>query len=363
MSFTTTPRLGLVKPTPGTGEGVNVQTQINDAWTLIDGVIGATICTSGTRPSAPFHGQFIRETDTREVRVWNATQAHWDQILTEFNGGVTVCTESTRPGSPTDGQMILETDTERMYMYNGGSWRQIFAQGSPYWTAGMGATAALQVYTPGLASMNRAISTRGAADTTDDRWCVDYDGSMQWGVGTSAMDVGLSRGGAGYLEVNGGLSANGVAAPQRAFNSGNPTWTGSTTYTNSPGGGGNLFGVTFVAPPSGTVMVTVEGWVGNNSTTIGRRAYLGFEVRSGSSIGSGTLTGGAVSDDRAGVSNIPNAGAAGFKYAYICVNDLFFGLTPGSTYNVTTLVRIDNAADTGAAFKRKILVMPSVIVG
>lgn len=81
MSTTSTTRLGIVKPTPGTGEPVNLQTQINDSWDKIDSAIGATICTSSTRPASPFHGQFIRETDTRKLYVWNATQSAWDLVM------------------------------------------------------------------------------------------------------------------------------------------------------------------------------------------------------------------------------------------------------------------------------------------
>ena len=80
MSSTATSRLGIIKPTPGTGEPVNLQTQINDSWDKVDAAISSTVCTSGTRPSVPFDGQIIRETDTRRVYIWNATQSAWDEI-------------------------------------------------------------------------------------------------------------------------------------------------------------------------------------------------------------------------------------------------------------------------------------------
>lgn len=81
MATTLTTRLAMVKPTPGTGELVNVATQLNTSLDKIDSVIGATICTSATRPATPFDGQLIRETDTRRMYMWNATQVAWDQIL------------------------------------------------------------------------------------------------------------------------------------------------------------------------------------------------------------------------------------------------------------------------------------------
>lgn len=80
MSTSSTSRLGLIKPNPGTGEPVNVA-HLNNAFDKIDSVVGATICTSATRPANPFHGQIIRETDTRAIRIWNATQSTWDTII------------------------------------------------------------------------------------------------------------------------------------------------------------------------------------------------------------------------------------------------------------------------------------------
>lgn len=108
MSSTTTTRLGIIKPTPGTGEPVNLQTQINDSWDKIDASIGATICTAATRPASPFHGQFIRETDTRRLYVWNATQSAWDQIMTpggSFTGNVTMTGNLTMTGHIIDGTL------------------------------------------------------------------------------------------------------------------------------------------------------------------------------------------------------------------------------------------------------------------
>jgi len=105
MSATLTTRLGIIKPTPGTGEPVNLQTQINDSWDKIDSSIGATICTSGTRPSVPFHGQLIRETDTRRMYVWNATQSAWDQIMSaggSFASNMTMSGNLTMTGNIID---------------------------------------------------------------------------------------------------------------------------------------------------------------------------------------------------------------------------------------------------------------------
>lgn len=85
MTASRTARLGLDKPNPGTGENVNVAS-INASFDKIDAAIGATEVTSGARPTSPFRNQFIRETDTRRLYVWNPTQNNWDQVLIDFTG-------------------------------------------------------------------------------------------------------------------------------------------------------------------------------------------------------------------------------------------------------------------------------------
>lgn len=84
MSASTTSRLQLVKPDPGTSELVNVATQVNASMDKIDAAVGAGAngITSGTRPNPAFANQLIRETDTRRMYVWNPTQSIWDQVLT-----------------------------------------------------------------------------------------------------------------------------------------------------------------------------------------------------------------------------------------------------------------------------------------
>lgn len=82
MSASATSRLGLIKPNPGTGEPVNVATQINASLDKIDAAIGAEPVLSTSLPPSPYHGKFVRATDTRRVFLWNATDGSWDEILT-----------------------------------------------------------------------------------------------------------------------------------------------------------------------------------------------------------------------------------------------------------------------------------------
>lgn len=69
---TTTPRLGLYKAA-GSGELVDVETQVNAAFDKVDEAIGARVVTSGTRPTSPYTGQIIFESDTGYTYLWNGT--------------------------------------------------------------------------------------------------------------------------------------------------------------------------------------------------------------------------------------------------------------------------------------------------
>lgn len=77
---TSTTRLALRKPDPDpvTGDNVNVVTDINQSMDKIDGNIGFTVCTSGTRPGSPWDGQPIYETDTNKFRAW--VESAWTDI-------------------------------------------------------------------------------------------------------------------------------------------------------------------------------------------------------------------------------------------------------------------------------------------
>ena len=112
---TTTSRLGLNKP--DTSDLVDIAV-LNQNADKLDAAAGATICTSSTRPTAPFNGQIIFETNTNSTLVYKAATSSWTIL-----GGVYICTSGTRPGLPYEGQQILETDTKKEYTYVSGAWQ------------------------------------------------------------------------------------------------------------------------------------------------------------------------------------------------------------------------------------------------
>lgn len=156
MDFTTRLSLNKPNPDPVTGDVVDVA-KLNENFDKLDSVIGAMPVTSGTRPATPFHGQFIRETDTRRFYAWNATQSAWDQLFSA----------STRARSPMD----IERDTAGQTFYNG--------------------------YLTGEA--NPRMTIRG-------------DGMFLIGPGNAAQDVNLYRRAANHLGTDDSFQAGGFCS-------------------------------------------------------------------------------------------------------------------------------------------------------
>jgi hypothetical protein len=73
---TNTTRLGLIKP--AYTDPVDVA-DLNNNMDDIDSAVGATICTSTTRPGTPFSGQLIFETNTDKFLVW--TGSVWEESV------------------------------------------------------------------------------------------------------------------------------------------------------------------------------------------------------------------------------------------------------------------------------------------
>lgn len=159
MASTTTTRLALVKPTAGTAEPVNVTTQLDNNWDAIDAAIGLTVCTSSTRPSSPFTGQWI-----------------------------------------------FETDTGRTYFWNASVWRQVPTFGVASTHGITGSAAPFRLDTTSTTTGNRAMAFRKSG-TSNDSYLVDFDGNMQWAPndGSAGADTNLYRSAANTLKTDDNL--------------------------------------------------------------------------------------------------------------------------------------------------------------
>ena len=75
-----------------------------------------------------------------------------------------VCTSTTRPSSPYDGQVIYETDTDATKVWNGASWVDLYTVSSATWTS----------FTPTWSNLTVGNGTVTAAYTTFGKTCTFY---------------------------------------------------------------------------------------------------------------------------------------------------------------------------------------------
>lgn len=190
MPETPTPRLGLYRTKSDGSENVNVLTDLNNNLDKLDTYAGfvsvpnqaARLATTG------FVGLAVRQTDTGTFHVLTAlpatSAANWTQLLTP--GG-----DFGRIGSG-----VVPAAVRQVHVSNGAT----------------GPDGAVLLETTTTALANRALSLRGSGDT-EDRFEIDYDGTMQWGPGGSGgLDAKLSRTAAGVLTATGRLISNAPGA-------------------------------------------------------------------------------------------------------------------------------------------------------
>lgn len=143
-----------------------------------------------------------------DVAIFNANADKIDSIA-----GFTDCTSTTRPSTPFTGQGIRESDTGALLVSNGSSpasasWGYIHGTGGFTTLGATGATAALRIQTTGTISGNRVIDFRKSGDANA-CFISDFDGRMQWGPGASAgPDVNLYRASSGVLKTDQTINAN-----------------------------------------------------------------------------------------------------------------------------------------------------------
>ena len=109
---------GLITP----DEQVDID-KINDNMKKIDTAIGFVVCTSGTRPSTPFTGQTIIETDTRNTMYW--TGARWAPMDTLPNAASATIRDVLYP-TPVSGNQVFRTDLGvggLAQVYSGTGWK------------------------------------------------------------------------------------------------------------------------------------------------------------------------------------------------------------------------------------------------
>lgn len=116
------------------------------------------------------------------------------------------------------------------------------------------------------------------------------------------------------------------------------SFTATLTSSTAPG-------VVFVAPPSGRVIV---GWHSNLvNTTSGQEARVGWELRVGGTIGSGSVVVAATDVRSLRIKGASTTNDVAFGSTYLVT-----ALTPGSTYNVRQMYRVSSGT---GLFEAKII--------
>lgn len=215
MPDPSTTRLALYKSKSDGSEDVNYTQDIGQNWDKVDQAVGALACTSTTRPSTPWNGQLIRETDTGRMWVSNGSA----------------------PAS--------------------GSWKEISTP------------ATVQTFTAGIAltrtnTTDIAIATATTA-AAQRMFGIGADGTLNWGTGAATEDTNLYRSAVNTLKtddslvVTGDLTVGGIGQILLARKSADTART-ATTGSNDPH-------LNFTLAASATYTIEGEVYASASATT------------------------------------------------------------------------------------------------
>lgn len=170
-------------------------------------------------------------------------------------------------------------------------------------------------------------------------------GGAVFAVG-SVVQVASYRGSLLILGAAGGVSSQ----PARLNATDNTNGVPGTTFTNSiTGTSPAIFGVAFVGPPSGKVLVMGRCLAG--CSAVNGYSFLDFEIKTGATIGSGSTFRGP-NDLTCSIFQSSTANQQGT----VSPSDLVTGLTPGAQYNAALVYRVGSG--TGLFNRRWIAVLP-----
>lgn len=199
MPDPSTTRLAMYKSKSDGSELVSYTTDIGQNLDKIDAAVGYQVCTSSTRPSSPYSGKPIMESDTT--------------YRTYFSNGT----------SPASASWVEIPNSSATYNSN-----LKIAQAKQINFGASGSTAYLAILTTG--TTDDILSTRTTGDTAS-RFLLEADGTLSWGPGgASATDTALNRTAAGRIAISGTDAALtiGSATYRNALSSG-PTTVANTT--------------------------------------------------------------------------------------------------------------------------------------
>lgn len=156
-----------------------------NAWQPVGNRI---VCASTTRPSSPFEGQEIYETDTQKTLVYSGS-AWVETNDLDYSPSATVCTSSTRPTTGLfEGQRIYETDTNMEFTYSGSGWVQ-----TNQWSTTSGVTGINNLIVPPMVKVYRSSDLTSYTQSSSITWnAEEYDTDGMW---TSGTDITIKTAG------------------------------------------------------------------------------------------------------------------------------------------------------------------------
>lgn len=208
---------------------------------------------------------------------------NWDRV--DAAVGFQIVTSSTRPSSPYSGKAIAESDTGRLYYSNAsvpasGSWVEIASNGASFTMTGTRA-----VTLNGTSGSTVKLATLVTGDSVN-RLEITGDGTMNWGPGSGASDVGLARTSTNTLgtlsgdhfKVGGDLKLvngtttlrNQLAATVTVANTVTETTIGTLTIPANDAAVGAVYRVVVfgTASVTGTPTFTIRGRLGGAAGTL-----------------------------------------------------------------------------------------------
>ncbi|MGC5565348.1 hypothetical protein ACPYPG_21270 [Streptomyces sp. FR-108] len=225
MTGTNTTRLGLYKPDPN--DNINVTTDVNNNLDKLDVQVGTTVCTSSTRPNAPYAGQNIYETDTGRFLLSNGSL----------------------PAS--------------------GSWRDpLTATNVTISSSGGTITIPARVLSQRASATSTALDVQVVGDSVA-RLNINQSGKIEWGSGSATRDTNLYRSAANTLAtddsftVSGDLTVTGAVSgwnvPVYVYKAAATDRTSTTTLTADPD-------LTFTLAANAVYVVEFHLFVGSGTT-------------------------------------------------------------------------------------------------
>lgn len=289
MPDSPTTRLGMYKSASDGSEDVSYTQDIGQNLDLLDAAVGYQAVTSSTRPSSPYSGKAIMETDTSYRTYFsNGTSpasASWVQIP---NSSATYSglLAQERASAATTATQIKVTGDSQQRLTIGADGKLTWGPGNAAGDTVLYREAASVLTTDDIfrvyrsAAGENAISLRVTGDANS-RLYVNASGEMNWGPGgASSTDVTLARSSSGTLTLTGALTTSGNATVNGVLAAKNRV-VGTVTITPSAANTPTSQAVTFPAALTGSTFYGVA----SASTTVPGSQVTGVAITSESSTG------------------------------------------------------------------------------